>query len=56
MNDLFIINTRKDDYFGQFIFPKSVMCEQGVLSIKDDGGKRAIRVYPPWDKTKTLNR
>ena len=52
--DFFIISARKDNCFGQFIFPKSVLCEQGVLSINGKGGKRAMRVYPLWDKT--LNR
>jgi hypothetical protein len=47
--DFFVISTRKDDCLGQFIFPKSVLCEQDVLSIDGKGGKRAIRVYPPWD-------
>ncbi|WP_088044275.1 MepB family protein [Bacillus sp. EAC] len=48
--DLFVISTRNDDKFGQFIFPKTVLCDQGILSNKGKGGKRAIRVYPPWDK------
>lgn len=48
-DDFFIISTRKDYNFGQFVFPKSVLSEQGILSIKGKGGKRAIRVYPPWD-------
>lgn len=47
--DFFVISTRKDHYFGQFIFPKSVLCDQAVLSVNEEGGKRAIRVYPPWD-------
>lgn len=49
--DLFIISTRKDNHFGQFIFPKSVLCEQGIISTNNKEGKRAIRVYPPWDET-----
>lgn len=49
--DFFIISTRKDNHFGQFIFPKSVLCEQAIFSIEGKGGKRGIRVYPPWDKT-----
>jgi hypothetical protein len=49
--DFFIISTRNDNHFGQFVFPKSVLCDQDVISIKGEGGKRAIRVYPPWDKT-----
>ena len=47
--DYFIINTRKGDLLGQFVFPKSVLCQQDVFSINGIGGKRAIRVYPPWD-------
>ena len=47
--DFFIINTRKDDHCGQFIFPKSVLCQHDIFSINGHGGKRAIRVYPPWD-------
>jgi hypothetical protein len=47
--DFFIINTRNEDCFGQFIFPKSALCQHDVFSINGDGGKRAIRVYPPWD-------
>jgi hypothetical protein len=49
--DLFIISTRKDNRFGQFIFPKSVLCDQGIVSTNTKEGKRAIRVYPPWDVT-----
>lgn len=52
--DFFVVSTRKNDQFGQFIFPKSVLCHHDVLSIKGKGGKRAIRIYPPWDKT--INR
>src|SRR6185312_10339692 len=47
--DFFIISSCKDNHFGQFIFPKSILCEQKVLSINGEAGKRAIRVYPPWD-------
>jgi hypothetical protein len=49
--DLFIISTRKDENFGQFVFPKSILCKHGVLTNNGKEGKRAIRVYPPWDKT-----
>ncbi|MCL6571379.1 MAG: MepB family protein [Bacillus sp. (in: Bacteria)] len=47
--DLFIISTRNDNYFGQFIFPKTVLLEKGIISGSNNEGKRAIRVYPPWD-------
>jgi hypothetical protein len=48
--DLFIISTRKDDHFGLFIFPKSVLIAKEIVSDKKEG-KRAIRVYPSWDVT-----
>ncbi|ESU28912.1 protein of unknown function UCP032285 [Flavobacterium limnosediminis JC2902] len=49
--DLFVINTKSENHFGQFVFPKSVLLEQGVLTSELKEGKRAIRVYPPWDVT-----
>jgi hypothetical protein len=49
--DFFIINTKSNDKFGQFIFPKSVLSQQGIISINLKEGKRGIRVYPPWDLT-----
>ncbi|MEO8760349.1 MAG: MepB family protein [Bacteroidia bacterium] len=49
--DFFIISARNGNYFGQFIFPRSVLHSKGILSDKNKEGKRAIRVYPPWDKT-----
>ncbi|MEA5401908.1 MepB family protein [Arcicella sp. DC2W] len=48
--DFFIISTRKDNRFGQFIFPKALLYEKGVISDERKEGKRAIRVYPPWDE------
>ncbi|WP_283749343.1 MepB family protein [Bacillus cereus] len=48
--DLFVISTRDGNNFGQFVFPKAVRCDQDIVSNKGKGGKRAIRVYPPWDK------
>lgn len=47
--DLFVISVRNNEYFGQFIFTKEILLEQGVLSKNSIGGKRAIRLYPPWD-------
>jgi hypothetical protein len=49
--DLFVISTRKENHFGQFVFPKKVLCDQDIVSENETGGKRGIRVYPPWDKT-----
>ncbi len=49
--DFFVICTRSDTNFGQFVFPKSVLLEKNIFSTNGTGGKRGIRVYPPWDKT-----
>ncbi|WP_313640028.1 MepB family protein [Paenibacillus sp.] len=47
--DYYVISTRKENHFGQFIFPKAVLGDRDVLSDRGEGGKRAMRVYPPWD-------
>lgn len=49
--DLFVISTRDDDGFGQFVFPREVLRERGIVSTEGVGGKRAFRVYPPWVAT-----
>ncbi|MCC9071569.1 MepB family protein [Flavobacterium sp. F-65] len=49
--DYFIVSTRNGSHFGQFIFPKSILHQKGILSDDKKEGKRAIRVYPPWDTT-----
>lgn len=49
--DLFIISVQNGGHFGQFIFPKSVLIEKNIISNLNKEGKRAIRVYPPWDTT-----
>ncbi|TKC06512.1 hypothetical protein FA048_14960 [Pedobacter polaris] len=49
--DLIIISTRNGDLFGQFIFPKSILLEKGIVSNPKKQGKRGIRVYPSWDIT-----
>ena len=49
--DLVIISVRNKEHFGQFVFPKSVLIEKGILTSNNKEGKRAIRVYPPWNKT-----
>ncbi len=47
--DLFVVCVRKGQQFGQFVFPKNVLHEKGFVSKDGKGGKRAMRVYPPWD-------
>jgi len=39
---------------GQFIFPKEILLQKKILSVNNKGGKRAIRVYSPWDKVVSL--
>ncbi|MET0527823.1 MAG: MepB family protein [Microvirga sp.] len=48
--DLVVIQCRSDHGSGQFVFPKAVLCRWDVFSKNGTGGKRAIRVYPPWDR------
>ena len=48
--DFIVICSRSGDNFGQFIFPKVVLAEKGIITTKSREGKRGIRVYPPWDK------
>ncbi len=48
--ELFIVFVRSGDNFGQFIFPKDVLREKDFISQAGIGGKRAMRVYAPWDK------
>lgn len=47
--DFFLISVRFGSHSGLFIFPKSVLHQKGYISKDARGGKRAIRVYPPWD-------
>jgi len=48
--DFIVITSKSGENLGQFIFPKSVLVEKGIISNKGKDGKRGIRVYPPWDK------
>ncbi|OAR24003.1 MepB domain containing protein [Streptomyces sp. ERV7] len=49
--DLFVISSRDSGHFGQFVFPREVLCERGIVSRAGSGGKRGFRVYPPWVTT-----
>jgi hypothetical protein len=46
--DFVIITARNEDKLGQFIFPKSVLADKGIITLNGKVGKRGIRVYPPW--------
>lgn len=49
--DLLVVCVRAENHFGQFVFPKMALCEKGIVSTDQKEGKRAMRIYPPWDKT-----
>jgi hypothetical protein len=52
--DLLIVSVREGKKLGQFIFSKEALIKHGILSTKSKEGKRALRVYPHWDKTTSL--
>ena len=53
--DVFVVSCRSGPHLGQFVFPKAALAAQGVVASGDAtgsrAGKRALRVYPPWDTT-----
>lgn len=49
--DAVVVSTRSGMHFGQFVFPMKVLAARGVVATRGRGGKRAMRVYPPWDIT-----
>lgn len=46
--DFVIISVANATHHGQFIFNQQVLLKHDVMSHIGKGGKRAIRVYPPW--------
>lgn len=51
--DFIIISSKSENNFGQFIFPKTVLADHGIITSKGKEGKRGIRVYPPWTIAKS---
>lgn len=47
--DFFVVNVKTEKDLGQFVFPKSILLKKGIISTDSKEGKRAFRVYPPWD-------
>tara|TARA_B110000211_G_C14079935_1_gene554039 strand:- start:104 stop:541 length:438 start_codon:yes stop_codon:yes gene_type:complete len=47
--DFYVINARKDNRLGQFVFPKSILISKGIIRTEKKDGKRGFRVYPSWD-------
>ncbi len=48
--DLFVINIQEGPHSGQFVFPKDVLMEKGIVSHTKKEGKRGFRIYPPWSQ------
>ncbi|WP_448633787.1 MepB family protein [Pedobacter panaciterrae] len=48
--DFMVISSKTEHNFGLFVFPKSILIGQGIITSKNKNGKRGIRVYPPRDK------
>lgn len=42
------IHLRDGEQEGWFIFDRAALLAHGVMSLDGAGGKRALRVYPPW--------
>jgi hypothetical protein len=49
--EFYLIVTRQAERFGVFIFDKTVLSENRILTSKKGEGKRGIRVYPYWSLT-----
>jgi hypothetical protein len=49
--DFVVIAVFNDDNVGEFIFPKTILAKKNIFCSNGKEGKRAIRVYTPWDKT-----
>ena len=51
--DFYVINTKTENQFGQFVFPKSELINRGIITTERKDGKRGFRVYPKWDKAQS---
>lgn len=47
--DFYVINIKKGNNFGQFVFPKSELLDKGIISTEKKDGKRGFRIYSKWD-------
>jgi hypothetical protein len=43
-----VVTVFDENHRGQFVFNQDILSKKGVMSRAGIGGKRAIRVYPPW--------
>lgn len=47
--DFVIIYVKTENNSGQFVFPKSILIDKGIVSSDEKNGKRGFRVYPIWE-------
>ena len=52
--DFVVVAIIHDHKVGQFIFPKKILQNKNIFSTDNLSGKRAIRVYSPWDKVNSI--
>jgi hypothetical protein len=45
----YTINVNKENHMGQFVFPKSILIANALVTTQKKDGKRGFRVYPSWD-------
>ena len=51
--DYFIVIVIREEKMGQFIFPKNVLKDCGIISYLNKDGKRGMRVYAPTEIVKS---
>lgn len=49
--DFYTVNVLSEAKSGQFVFPKAILIQKGIISTNKKEGKRAFRVYSAWDVT-----
>jgi hypothetical protein len=55
--DFVVVSVRaplSEVHLGQFVFSRAALLAKGVMSRNGKGGKRALRVYPPWVRSSAL--
>lgn len=45
-----VVSAFDSNHCGQFVFSSALLVLHGVMSGQAQGGKRALRVYPPWSQ------
>lgn len=51
--DFYIVWVSRGNELGQFVFPKDILMERGIVTCRNKDGKRGFRVYALWDFPKS---